>query len=245
MTQPSQAPFADYTFSRPGFIHNLVFDDLGEAVFRIHNERFKGTPIEDTTNYEPNQPLSFSNTPRMLNYHHILETLTQRRIPVVHPIDDVHHWSHIPERDTTYADFNGIPLFPNPGPNEDLRTAVLRAFGKTATTVPLWAVGFQPVKAGNNYGFTLQRTDFSELQEAPWLTKDQRVKYDPATKSLVPAQADETGVQIYVPADQSGLRWAYRFRGISLNCGGERLLISNACGRVQVVQKDPKGRAKK
>ena len=61
------AQFSDYILPRlrnVAPIDNLVFDELGQAVLRIHNEQFKGTPIADLTSYDKNQPLAHSNVLR-------------------------------------------------------------------------------------------------------------------------------------------------------------------------------------
>src|SRR3989338_7593155 len=110
----STAQFNEYILPRlrnAAPIDNLVSDELGQAVLGIHNERFKGTQIVDTTKYKPNQPISFSNVPRALSYNQILHTLTNGRIQVASPADIVQYWADIPERDATYADTNSISLF--------------------------------------------------------------------------------------------------------------------------------------
>ncbi|HLC72754.1 MAG TPA: hypothetical protein VJH37_04170, partial [Candidatus Nanoarchaeia archaeon] len=56
---------AEYKFNR--HIYNLVFDELGRAVLRIHNELFRGTQIADTTEYREDQPIANSNVPRALS----------------------------------------------------------------------------------------------------------------------------------------------------------------------------------
>src|SRR3989344_8053239 len=222
---------------------NMIYDQaLGEEAVAYLNEAFRGVNgIEDKTKYKPGQPITFSNPLRNLFYHQFFKENSDN-IQVQSPVDMVRHWKALLERDTTYADSNAITLFPNPGPNEDLRMAVLRAFGKTATTVPLLVMGLKPVKSDTGLGFALERIDSTEVREAPYLAKSGRAKYDPATNDLVAATADEEGVQIWVPEDQSGLRRAYRDGGYDLNCGYGRLLISEADGRVPMIQ-DPKGRA--
>ena len=224
-------------------VGNLVYDkELGqEAVTRL-NEAFRGVGgIEDKTTHQPGQPINFSNSPRNLFYHSFLRAMSNT-LHVQSPIDIVRYWNSLPERNTTYADSNAVAVFPNPGPNEELRKLVLQAFGKTTTTVPLLVMGLKPVKSDTGLGFALERIDSTEVREAPYLAKSGRAKYDPATNDLVAATADEEGVQIWVPEDQSGLRRAYRDGGYDLNCGYGRLLISDADGRVPMIQ-DPKGRA--
>ena len=54
----------------------------------------------------------------------------------------------------------------------DLQETVLKSFGKTATTIPLWAMDFKPIRTNSAVGFTLQRTELSRLEEAPYLTRD-------------------------------------------------------------------------
>ena len=181
---------------------NMLYDQVGqEAVARL-NEAFQGrTDIVDNTKYQQGQSIAWSNTLRNLFHAHQVREI-QRGVRVQSPIEMVRYWSHLLERDTTYADSNAVTLFPNPGPNEELRMAVLRAFGKTATTVPLLVMGLKPVKSDTGLGFALERTESTEVREAPYLAKSGRVKYDPATHDLIAATADEEGVQVWVPEDQ-------------------------------------------
>ncbi len=235
MTQQKQVSLAEYSFHS---IHNLIFDELGQAVLRIHNEQFQGTPLADTTEYEPNQPIAFSNVPRALSYNQILHTLTNSRIHVASPADVAHYWYAIPERDQTNADTDSITLFPNEGPNQDLAQRVFAILGRTSTTVPLLVAGLGVKKAGNEHGFTFVETELIKATQAPYLAQDGRVRYDPVTKSLVAAQADEKGVPVWTPSNQSGLRGAYRRGGDFLICWNDALLGSYAGGRVQVAQRD-------
>ncbi|HLC72309.1 MAG TPA: hypothetical protein VJH37_01885 [Candidatus Nanoarchaeia archaeon] len=239
MTETS-SPLADYTFHR--YIHNLVFDELGRAVLRIHNKLFRGTPLADTTPYAKNQPITHSNVPRALSYNQILHQLTEGRIQVASPADVVHYWNDIPERDKTYADTDSISLFSPTGNNQDLAQKVFQLLGRT-TTVPLLVAGLGIEKADNRHGFTFTETELTKAVEAPYIARDGRVCYDPKTQDLRTAQPGEAGVPVWTPGNQSGLRSAYRYRGYYLNCWYVRLLNSYADGRVQVVQKDPKGRA--
>ncbi|MFH1592774.1 MAG: hypothetical protein ABIB47_05400, partial [Candidatus Woesearchaeota archaeon] len=76
--------------------------------------------------------------------------------------------------------------------------------------------------------------------EAPFLTKDQRVRYDTETRTLVHAESEDEGIHIWTPADQSGLRRACRGGGLDFRV--DDLLSSTSYGRVQIF--DPKGQAK-
>ena len=244
MTQ-STAKFNEYILPRlrnAAPIDNLVFDELGQAVLRIHNERFQGTPLADTTQYRKGQPIVHSNVPRVLSYHQILSQLTNGRIQVASPADVVHYWNDIPERDTTYADTDSISLFSPTGNNQDLAQKVFQLLGIT-TNVPLLVAGLGVEKAGNKDRFTFTETELTQATEAPYMAQDGRVCYDPKTQDLRTAQPGEAGVPVWTPGNQSGLRSAYRYGGNFLDCRDDRLLYSNADGRVQVVQKDPKGRA--
>ena len=148
-------------------IFNLPYDEVRkEAVARL-NEAFRGVEgIEDKTKYNRGNPVAQSNTPRNLFYHNLFRN-SQQGLRVQSPIDMVRYWNVLLERDTIYADSNAVIVFPNPGPNEDLRMAVLRAFGKTATTVPLLVMGLKPVKSDTGLGFALERTESTEVREAP------------------------------------------------------------------------------
>ena len=138
-------------------INNFPYDELGQAVLRIHNEQFQGvTSIEDITPYKKNQPISFSNVPRALSYNQILHKLTNGRIQVASPADVVQSWDAIPERDVTYADTDSLALFSLVGDNQGLAQRVLKLLGRTTTTVPLRVSGLGVVKANNYYGFTFK-----------------------------------------------------------------------------------------
>ena len=115
-------------------IDSLVLDELGEAVLAKHNELFRGIPnIEDTTRYEPNQPISYSNIPRALSYNQILRKETDGRIRVLSPVGVVRYWDSIPDKPNTYADTDSVSIFPKEGPNEELRRRVLELLGKKQT----------------------------------------------------------------------------------------------------------------
>ncbi|GEM_PF-2350418 len=222
-------------------IGNLLYDEIGEEAVADFNQAF---PLQrDRHQYQKGEPLEFSNTLRNAFYHLFLQTHARTKgMRVLSSVEAVRDWKAIPDKATTYADFRDIPLFPNPGPNENLRKQVLALFDRTDTKVPLRVSGLKPIAASGEPGFTFERTEFSEINEAPYLRKSGKVRYDPKVRDLVEAKDDEEGVQIWVPEDQSGLRWACRGGGDGLDFGGDSLLGSDADGRVQVIQ-DPEGRA--
>ena len=221
-------------------IGNLIYDELGELVLARHNERFHGiNNIEDTTEYKRNQPLSYSNVPRILSYNQILQEETNGRIRVLSPEDTVQYWGALPEKNSTYADTYAIVIFPNEGPNEDLRQRVLEITKLQKTKIPLLVSGLGVERADNATGFTFVATDYA-TREAPFAAKDQIIAYD-TRKGLI---ASSKGVNVFTPPNQSGLRGAYRCRDVGLYLWYDGLLFSYADGRVQVVQ-GPKGRAEK
>ncbi len=232
-------------YGSPVPIGNLVYDALGQAVLDEHNRRFEGTVIADTTAYQANQPIAYSNIPRVLSYNQILHQLTKGRITVASLTDIFYYLHFLPLG--TYIDLDSIVIFPKQGPNEDLRRHVLNIIGKQETKTPLLVAGLGVEKADNDHGFTFTQTDLTKVTEAPYLTTDGRVRYDPATNSLVAAK---TGVLVLTPHDQSGLRGACQISGTGLGdkelwFNNEMLLNSRAHGRVQVVQRDKKDIAKK
>ena len=219
---------------------NLIYDELGREVLALHNERFKGIKnIEDTNKYNQGQPISYSNVPRVLSYNQILrEKFPFLNTHVLSPEEVVKYWNlPIPERDSTYADTDSVSIYPNEGSNEDLRKRVLDILKKQRTEVPLVVSGLGVEKADNKYGFTFIETPYTKSKEAPYLSKDGKVSYDPE-KGLVPSK---DGVNIWTPSDQSGLRWLYRNGSDGLNAWDIGLLGSDESGRVQLVQ-DPQGR---
>ena len=75
--------FGDYILprGRQPIIDNLLYDELGQAVLAQFNERFRGVEnIEDTHEYQPEEPISFSNMPRALGMAGILMKETGGRI---------------------------------------------------------------------------------------------------------------------------------------------------------------------
>ncbi len=217
---------------------NLIYDELGKEILARHNENFKGVrEIEDRYDYKEGQPLSFSNTPRFLDYNQILrERFPELGIRGLSDVEVVQYWNTIPERDETYADTNSIVVYPKEGPNEDLRQRVLGIIGKKSR-LPLVVSNLGVEPADNNHGFTFVGTDFTEAREAPYLRKDGRVSFN--GKELV---SSEEGVDVWTQDSQSGLRGLYRVGSDRLSAGNADLLYSFECGRVQVIQ-DPQGRA--
>ena len=220
-------------------IGNLIYDDLGELVLARLNEQFKGVKnIEDTHKYKKGERLSYSNVPRVLAIQQILS----KELPntqVLDPFQLVQYWNIIPDKSTTYADTNAVSVFPNPGPNELLRKRILDLLGTPEIKTPLLVTNLGVEKADNDYGFTFTKTPYTRSREVPVLQKNQRVIYDPATKNLIPS-SDESGVGIWTPSNQDGLRRACRGRGGDVYCGDDGLLGSYLDGGVQILQ-DPKG----
>lgn len=227
--------------SQVPIIGNLPYDEVGEMVLAKFNEQFRGVRnIEDTTDYQSGQPVSYSNTPRALGCNTILrQEKPEEKIKVLSPEDVVLYWNAAPERDATYADTDSIVVFPKEGPNENLRQRVLGIIGKQSTKIPIIVSGLGVEKADNEYGFTFIGTDYMQVREAPFATQDQKVVYD-MKKGIV--ALSEGKVNVWTPTDQSGLRGAFRYwgDGVSLWDGG--LLGSSADGRVQVIQ-SPQDRA--
>ena len=225
-------------------VGDLIYNDLGQLALAKLNEKFRGNPnIAYQDLPEQNQPISFSNRPRALAINQILREETNNQIRVLSPEEVVQYWQAIPDKSATYADTNSVSVFPNQGPNETLRKRVLEILGKNSKNleVPFYVhdLGVEP--ADNKYGFTFTETDYTKATEAPFLQKNQKVKYDPKTRVLVPSE-DHKDVYIWTPYDQSGLRGNCRYGGGCLLFRDYDLLNSNSSGRVQVV-KDPQGLA--
>ncbi len=223
-------------------VGNLVYDERGQEILAKHNERFKRvTSVEDRTQYKSGQPISYSNVPRVLSYNQILREETGGDIRVLSPTEVVRFWDpimQIPEARSTYADTNAVVVYPNEGPNEDLRQKVLGILGRKSK-VPVIVTNLGVERADNNYGFTFKGTDYMGVGEAHFLTKDGLVVYDASKQGLVSSDSDK-GVRVYTPSAQSGLRRLYRGRIDDLNARNGNLLISYDAGRVQIIQ-DPKG----
>ena len=224
-------------------IGNLVYDERGREILAIHNKRFRGvSSVEDTTKYGKGKPISYSNVARALSYNQILMEETGGDTRVLSGTEVVRFWDaimQIPEARSTYADTNGVVVYPNKGPNEDLRQKILDITGEKSK-VPLIVTGLGVERADNDYGFTFTGTDYMKAEEASFLTGDGLVIYGASKNGLVKSDSGE-GVKVWTPNSQSGLRGLYRDGDDVLNAGDEGLLVSIVTGRVQVIQ-DPKGR---
>ena len=115
---------------------------------------------------------------------------TNGNIRVLSPFEAVQYWNSIPERSETYADTNAVSVFPREGPNEKLRQRALEVAGinpKDLTT-PLLILNLGVEPSDNEFGFTFTETPYVQAIKAPFLSKDQRVKYDPKRKTLVSSE---------------------------------------------------------
>ena len=222
---------------------NLVYDALGRDVQRILNEEFKGIEgIEDTHEYWKGQPLAFSNTLRALIRQKILKEIFPRaHLLSYHEMLTPSIWTASEEMDSTYADLNGFVLYPNPGPNEELRQRVLDIFGKEtrelSETSPLVISGLKPVKSGSLFVF--EDSQDKQAEPEPSLRQSGKSIYIPGQGVV----ADEKGIYVDVPEDQSGIRRLYRGGAGGLNAWSGDLLYSVESGRVQVLF-EPKARAR-
>ena len=212
-------------------IGNLVNDELGKLVLANLNERFKGVPnIELTREFKKDQPISHSNVLRVLMIEQILRE-EELDIHVLSPEEVVRYQNAIPEREPTYADTNSVIIYPKNGSNEELRQKALHLIGKPFTEVPLLVSGLGVERADNNLGFTFTQTGNILVREAPYLTEDGYVIYDPAKECLVKSNQ---GVQVWIPENLSGLRGLYRYWDEGLGCRSGDLLDSNVNGRIQL-----------
>ena len=235
--KPEGTPVEELDVPKVG---NVLYDQLGELVIRKLNERFKGVAnIEDLTEYQPNQPLSFSNIPRALALNQILLQETNGRIKLQNPFQTIQYWSLVRDP-TTYADTNSVSVYPKEGPNEDLRQRVLDIIGKSSIEVPILVANLGVERADNEHGFTFTESDDIQVTQAPFLRKDGRYSFDKKKNTLVP---DKQGVQIWTPSDQSGLRRAGRDRGDDLGFRYDDLPVSYSDGRVPFFY-NPQGFAK-
>jgi len=214
-------------------VGNLIHDDLGKLVLSKYNELFRGTSAEHKVQYQDGQAITHSNVPLVLGIDQILrQELPSARI--LRMEDVVENWDLIPELNSTYADTTSIVVYPNKGVNEEHRQRVLGILGKTKTNVPLVVTGLG-VKPAQDYGFWFTETDHVKAQEAPYLKKGGLVSSKDSK-----LESSNTGVRIWTPDNQAGLRRVYRNRVDGLGAWGDSLLGADSGGRVQILQ-DPKG----
>jgi len=209
-----------------GQIQTLIYNDLGKQVLEAMNKEFKGTRIEDKTKYKDNQPITYLNTPRALFYN--LYLLQNHNAGLLSPEEVVQNWGNIPERDSTYADTNAVAIYHNQGVNGDRRQEVLRLIGKPSITVPHIVYNLGVRKADNEQGFTLTDSDFRRYEEQPLFTKNCRIAFNNG-KFI----ESDSGIQIYVPDEQDGLRRVFRYWSLRLIARFDDLLFSGGSGRVQ------------
>ncbi len=213
---------------------NLIYDRLGKEVLKLHNSRFKSRfkdsyHIEDLANYKKDQPISYSNTPRNISYNQIIRELTNN-IHVLNPIEIIANWNDIPELNSTYSDSDSVAIYPNKGPNEDLRKLVLSIINKQNTDIPLIVSGLGVEKSDNNHGFTFTETDYINVIEAPFLRKTCKL----AVKDGKLIESDN-GIQVYVSSSQGGLHRLCRGRSGRLDAWDDDLLGSDGAGRVNLI----------
>jgi hypothetical protein len=219
----------------------LINDDLGQAVLARLNEQFRGKDrIADDSLYTKNQPIAYSNLPTALAINQILLEETNGEITILSPLQVVQHWDAIPDKLNTYADTNSVSIFPGTGPNEDLRQKVLAILGRKKTNVPLIVSNLRVIPSDDAYGFTFEESPNMQELSAPFLKKDQRVRYDKKENALVTAESKEGSVLIWTPRDQSGIRRALRNRNEVLEFRVTDLLSSGSDGAIQIIQ-IPKG----
>ena len=213
-------------------IRNLISNGLGKEVIAKLNERFKGVKnIEYTQKHKKDEPISYSNVPRALSINSILRQITNGNIRILSYKDVVRYWDSIPDISSTYADTDSIVIYPNSGPNEDLRQKALSLMGKDSK-LPLIASGLDVERADNGYGFTFKGTDYMRSVEAPFLGNDGKLAYDPSKDELV---SSYEGVSIWTPNDQSGLRRLCRDWYDVLDARDGSLLGASVAGRVQLI----------
>ncbi len=212
-------------------MQELIYNDLGKEILRIHNEKFKGkSKIEDLTQYQDAQPISFSNVPRALSYNTYL--LQNYNSGLLSPEEVIQNWNNIPNKENTYSDTNSIAIYTNQGPNEERRKEVLRLIGKSSIRIPyiVYNLGVEP--AGNEQGFIFTGSDFLHYEEAPFLRQDGKLSYD--GNKLVNS---DQGIAVYTPANQDGLRRVYRVRAYWLGAWDDGLLNSDEAGRVNFARR--------
>ena len=71
--------------------------------------------------------------------------------------------------------------------------------------------------------------------QAPFLLRNQRVKYDPRLSNVTPSD-DGVGVEIITPREQSGLRSVFRDGDSDIDFRNSDILGSDSGGRIQVIQ---------
>jgi len=221
-------------------VGNLIYDELGQLALAKFNERFRGiNDIEYESFPKEGWSVSFSNVPRALGLNQILMEETNGNIRVLSPLEVVRYWDSIPNRSETYADTNAVSLFQKEGSNEELRKRALEIIGKDSKdlTNPLLVLNLGVEPSDNEFGFTFTETPYTQAVEAPFLTQDQRVKYDAKKKTLASSK-DRDGIQLWVPSLQSGLMGFYQSRLDGLYARYDDLLGSDWGGRIRLVQ-DP------
>ncbi|MFH1376662.1 MAG: hypothetical protein ABIH25_03415 [Candidatus Woesearchaeota archaeon] len=234
-------------------VGNLLYDDLGKRIIDELNKEFEKAPRISLTNVEEGKPISYSNVPRALFIDQKLAELDPKMYGHIHLLspEEVIRFLElgvIPEVSSTYADTNSIVVYPNEGPNENLRQEVMDIMGIRNPKIPFVVprLGFE-YAADNDQKFRFKRKKglTQEPKEAEWLRQEGYVRYNPKTNSLESCAIEDKGARyVWTPNDQSGLRRLCRGGSGVLGARVDDLLSSSDDGRVQIFQ-DPKGLAKK
>lgn len=232
-------------------IGNLLYDWLGKLLTVRYNEEFKSKPKlqVDVNRCKEYEILEHSNVP----FNHFIaqllltdsETLkvTGGLIKLLSIEQGVANWNEeaIPEFKDTSVCQNSVGIYPNAGKNDDLRNRVLELMEKKSIRIPYIVSNLGVEPADNTVGFTFTRNEFTTWQEAPFLTRNQRVLLN--RRGKLKASKSKKGVPVYISEKQLGLCRINRYKGIGFGVGNDfvfpdsfDLLSSGYGSRVQLIQ---------
>ena len=216
-------------------VGNLVYDELGKEVLRRHNERFDGIrDIEDRTQYQEGQPISFSNTLRALSFNQILDELGRENgdyagISVLTLEETIRYFKAIPKKDSSYADTSTILVFPKEGANEELRRQILDITYKSR--YPLLVDGLTIGRINNDLSVVTIRNRF-RICEAPYLRKDCFIRN--TSEGIEFCKGESFNSVRFLSTEGFGLKRIHRYMNDIISRDG--MLSSDSSGLIQLKQ---------
>lgn len=244
-------------FSNSSPIENLKNDALGKEVIAKVNEEFKGVEhIEFSSNCD--DIITGANLPRTFKINHILRSMgVNKRVISFY---DILQYGFPSINQGSHSD--SMIIYPNEGPNENLRQDVLKLIGKNKIKYPVIVAGLDIERADNALGFKFKGTYYLKIIKMhqiqyqrdgknPSVDVVTWLKYYPEADIVktVPAKyalskdyqgldCFENAVRTNLPGDPSGLRAVYQDRGKYFELTLDNLVFANATSVVNLVNLD-------
>jgi hypothetical protein len=219
-------------------IENLVYDKLGQEVLTKHNERFKGSSVVDTHEYQKGQPISYATVPRILSYNQILREIAPNT-HVIGPDDYIEFSDSVADRDSTYAHTNSIVMYPRDEVYDlesDLQRNIENVMSEEFKQLwkpleekypnfwrpPVRIVDLGVKKSDNKRGFEFEKIEDSSLELAHYLSETGPIHYDPL-KGFAQREAEPREAEPHKTHPMHRYHWGHRGgRGMDPNPSGAK-----------------------